>query len=146
MAQGTFAQVRYAAERVHNMRGLEAAVSMEITRSNRHRVDAQVTPAQILLQGDRCVGLHHKPPVTGPRLALGTGQGIFLAGHGVQKNREIAPYGLVPGVQHGLRAAAHHNPVTVLHRQAHQGIAHCATDQVGLHGQIMGPARASPQV
>ena len=64
---------------------------------------------------------------------------------GVQKNREVAAHWLVPGVQHGLRAAANHNPVTVLHRQAHQGIAHCATDQVGLHGQIMGPARAKPQ-
>ena len=144
MAQGTFAQVRYAAERVYNSGRVKAAVGAYVRSGNRHRVDGQVTPAQILLQGDRCVGLHHKPPVTGPRLALGTGQGIFLAGHGVQKNREIAPHGLVPGVQHGLRAAAHHNPVTVLHRQAHQGIAHCATDQVGLHGQIMGPARASP--
>ena len=146
MAQGRCAQVSDAAQGIHHVRGLEAAIGTDVCGGNRHRVDGQVTPAQVLLQGDRCVGLHHKAPVTGPRLALSTGQCIFLAGMGVQKHRKIAAHRLVASIQHGLRAAANHNPVTVPHRQAHQGIAHCATDQVGLHGQIMGPARATPQV
>ena len=145
MAKGPGPQVSHAAERIDNACGIKTAIGVDVCGSNCHRVDGQVATAEVLLQGNGRVGLHHETPVTGPRLALGAGKRIFLACDGMQKNREVTAYGLVPGVQHGLGAAAHDDPVAVLHGQAHQGIAHCATDQVGLHGQIMGPARAAPQ-
>ena len=52
VAQGAGTQVSHTAKGVHNRGRVKAAVGAYVRSGNRHRVDGQVTPSQVLLQGD----------------------------------------------------------------------------------------------
>jgi hypothetical protein len=67
--------------------------------------------------------------------ALGAGQGVFLVRLRMQKDGKVPPHRGKALGHHGFGGAAHHQPITVMHRQAEQGIAHCATNLVNLHGR-----------
>ena len=75
-----------------------------------------------------------KAMVATSRFTFGARQGIFFAGFGVQKNREVFANRQVTQTDQLFRRAAHDHPVVVLHRQAEQGITNRTTHHVNFHG------------
>jgi predicted aminopeptidase len=58
---------------------------------------------------------------------------VFLAGLGVQEDREVAPDLAVAEVQHLLRRRADYDPVALADRPAEQLVANRAADQIDFH-------------
>lgn len=71
--------------------------------------------------------------ITPPTLALGAGQGIFLAALGVQEHREVRAHGAKALGEHLLCAGTHYHPVDIGNRPAEQAVAHGAADFVNPH-------------
>src|SRR5690606_5572314 len=94
----------------------------------------EVAAFQVLFEGDRGIGMDHEAAVAGRALALGAGQGVFLAGVGMQEHGEVAADGAEAGGEHGVGGSADDDPVAVAGRQAQQPVAYCAADEVGVHG------------
>ena len=99
-----------------------------------HGVHREVAPGQVFFECDVGRGLHRKTFVALRRLALSAGQGVFLAGLRVQKDREVLAHRHVALRAHGFGRAAHHYPVAVVHVFTHQGIAHRTADDKNTHG------------
>ncbi len=120
VAQQAPVQILLAAVRVN-----DAAI-----RRLRHRVDGQVAPNQVVLQGHIRAGVESKATVAFSTLALSPGKGIFLACLRLDKYREVLPDGLVTLCEHGFGGAADHHPVTVGNRAVQELIADGAADQI----------------
>ncbi len=98
-----------------------------------HGIDGEVAAPEVIFQTDIRGCVYLKTFVAGGHFALGTRQGIFLAGLGVQKYREILAYlAEAPGA-HVLRGRAGHYPVAIVYRQSQQFVAQGAADQIDFH-------------
>ena len=97
-----------------------------------HRVDGQVPARQVLFEGDVRVGMELETVVSGSGLALGPGQCHLFMGHGVQEHREILADRLKSLVDQGLGRGSDHHPITVLDRQAQQGVPDGTPDEIHL--------------
>ena len=133
MAQHASGYILRATKGVDDIGRAKASIRAHGGGGYRHGVDAQVAPRQVFFQGNRRVGVDGKAPVARRGFALGARKGVFLFAGGVQKHREVAPHGHKARIQHGLRAATDDHPIAIAHWQAHQGIAYCTTDEIGLH-------------
>ncbi len=113
----------------------------------RHGVDGKVAADQVFLQRHLGAGVEGEAVIAAPGLALGARQGVLFLGLRMQEYREVLAHRTVAGGDHVFRVGAHHHPVLLLHRQAEQGVAHRAADQVGLHldvtGDVAGAATGS---
>jgi hypothetical protein len=85
---------------------------------NRHGIDGEVAPYQIVVKPHIWAGMKDKPFVAMARLTLGTGQCIFGLCVGVKKDWEVLTHGAKAGVDHGRGGGAHHQIVSVLAWQA----------------------------
>ena len=54
-----------------------------------HGVDGHVAAFEIGLQGHLGRSMEHEPLVTGPHLAFGARERVFLVGLGMEKDREV---------------------------------------------------------
>ena len=98
-----------------------------------HGVDAEVAPAQVLLQRDRGIGVEDEAGVAAPGLALGARQRVLLATLRVQEHREILAHRTETRGKHVLGRAAHHHPVALAYGASEQPVAHRPAHQVGVH-------------
>src|SRR5690554_1951369 len=107
-----------------------------------HGVDGQVAALQVLLQGDRRIGMEGEAAVAVTTLALGSGQRVLLAGVRVQEYREVLPDRAEAGLQQLIRRGADHYPVAFMPGHAQQLVADGAADQIGIevcfHGRSLG--------
>ena len=101
-----------------------------------HGIDGEIAARQILLDGDRRIGVEGETAVAPGHLALGARQRVFLVGVRVQKDREILAHGLVALFGHLLRRGAGDDPVHILNRAAEQPVAHRAADAPDLHRRL----------
>ena len=106
----------------------------------RNGVDGQVAPRQVFFERDIRGGVHGKAAVALGRLALGTGQRIFLTAGRMQKHRKVLADRYIALRHQRFGRGADHDPVAVLHRQAQQGIANRTADHVNLHAPSVGSA------
>src|SRR5690606_33710051 len=108
-----------------------------------HGVDGQVAALQVLLQGDRGVGVEGEAAVAVTTLALGSGQRVLLAGVRVQEYREVLPDRAEAGLQQLIRRGADHYPVAFMPGHAQQLVTDGAADQIGIevcfHRTSLGP-------
>ena len=79
----------------------------------RHRVDRQIAPRQILLERHVGRGVRHESFVAGRRLALGARERVFLVCFGMQKHRKILADRPVAERRHLLGRRADHDPIAV---------------------------------
>ncbi|MNZ75431.1 hypothetical protein D3C78_939080 [compost metagenome] len=99
-----------------------------------HGVDGQVAAHQVVFQADVRAGVEGEAAVALAALALGTRQGVLLAGLRVQEDREVrADRAETPG-EHFIASGADHHPVDIGDRPAEQPVAHGAANFVDLHG------------
>ena len=132
MAQQPCLQVGAAVERVD-----DAAVF-----GQRHGIDGQVAPRQILFQRYVRRGVEVKAVIAGRGFALGARQCVFFLGLRVQEYRKILAYrAKAPGL-HLLRCTADHHVIAVGHRQAEQLVAYCTANNVCLHQGAAGSSLA----
>ena len=68
----------------------------------RHRVDRQIAPRQVLLERDVGRGVRNESFVAGRRLALGARQRVFLVRLRMQKHRKVLADRLVSERRHLL--------------------------------------------
>jgi hypothetical protein len=92
---------------------------------------------EILLQRHVGRGVKYEAPVAGRRLALGSRQGVFLVGVGMQKDREVGAHRPEAPRGHLLRAGAHHDVIAVLHGEAEQFVAHRPAHHVNAHQRLL---------
>ena len=78
-----------------------------------HRINRQIAALEILLQTDIGGGMKHKAPIPGSGFALRAGEGVFLAGLRMQKNREILTDGLKARLNQLFRPGTDHDPVAI---------------------------------
>ncbi len=93
-----------------------------------HRIDGQVTPAQIILQGDIGRGIDGETLVAATAFALGARKRILLFRLGMEKNREIRADGLIALRNHLLWRGAHYHIVAVLELKTEQLVTHRTSD------------------
>ena len=98
-----------------------------------HGVNGQVTADQILLQGDIGRGVKGETAIATPALAFGAGQGVFLAGLGMQKNREVGAHRAIALGSEGFGGGTHHDPVDLRYRATEQAIPYGTAHLVDLH-------------
>jgi hypothetical protein len=91
---------------------------------DRHGVDGEVAPHQVVFEPHVGAGMKDKPFVAMARLTLGTGQRVFGLCVGVKKDRKVLAHRPKAGAHHGRRGGAYHQIVSVLAWQAKQGITH----------------------
>ena len=104
-------------------------------------VDGEVSAAQVFFQGDFWRGVDVEAVVAVAVFALGAGEGVFVAAVRVQEYREVLADLFVALVEHLLRRCADYDPVELGGLQAQQFVAHCAADEVDLHGCLCSLAR-----
>ena len=83
-----------------------------------HGVDGQVAADQVFFQGDVRAGVEGEAAVAAAALALGTRQGVFLAGFGVEKHRKIRAHRAKAQRQHLLGRGTDHDPVDLVDRSS----------------------------
>ena len=93
----------------------------------------QVTALEIFFQRHAGMKIHLEAMISVTLLSLGTGQCIFLAIFGVQKNRERCADLFETLVQHFIRCAADHNPIALSCPQAQKSVAYSTAHQVGFN-------------
>ena len=98
-----------------------------------HGVDGQVAADQVFFQGDFGACKEGETAVTTPALALGAGQGVFLAGLRVQKYRKVCAHWAIAQLKHLFGAGADDDPVDLADFTTQQAITYCAADFVNLH-------------
>src|SRR5690606_6283736 len=112
-----------------------------------HGVDGQVAALQVLLQGDRGIGVEGEAAVAVTTLALGSGQRVLLAGVQVQEYREVLPDRAEAGLQQLIRRGADHYPVALMPGHAQQLVTDGAADQLGnevcYHRTSLGPVTSA---
>lgn len=99
----------------------------------RDRVDREVAAQQVLFERDLGRGVADEAGVAVAGLALGARERVFLVGVRMQEDREVAADRAEAAREHLVGRAADHHPVTILHRQAEQGVAHRPAHDIGLH-------------
>src|SRR5690606_26869180 len=97
-----------------------------------HGVDGQVAALQVLLQGDRGIGVEGEAAVAVTTLALGSGQRVLLAGVRVQEHREVLPDRAEASLQQQIRRGDDHYPVALMPGHAQQLVTDGAADQIGI--------------
>ena len=127
MPQNARLQIGMAAKRIHQ----------PTFRILRYRIDGQVAAFEILLDGDRGLGMKGKTAIARRGLALGARQGVLLATVGVDEYREVLADGAVACGLHLFRPRADHDIVAVRRRLAQQLVAHRATNQIHIHADIV---------
>ena len=132
MAQQATLQVRTPAIGIVNLAGFVPG----------HRIDRQVTAAQVLLERDRGRKLEGKAVVAGRRLSFDARQRILLVRLRVQEHGEVLADLLVAKTLKFIHGRSDHDPVPLAHRQSEQFIADCAADQIDLHRLILEPVAA----
>jgi len=130
VAQHARVEVAFTAERIDEGTGLV----------QRHRIDREVAPRQILLERDFGRGMEDKTVIPRRGLALGARQCIFLVCLRMEKNREVLAYRPETRGDQLVRGCAHDDPVAIPVGAAEQLIADAAADDVGLH---LAPAHAA---
>ena len=103
----------------------------------RHGVDGQIATRQVLFQGDRSGGIERETVVAGPHLALGSCNGVFVAGFRVKENGKVLAHLLVAQAKQVLGSRADHDPVPLADRKVQQRIPDGASDFVDLHGLMI---------
>ena len=99
----------------------------------RQGVDCEIATAQILLQGHIGIRVDDEAAIAGGRLALGSRQGVFLFGFGVQKDRKVTAHLLVTTGDQVLGAGPHDDIVPLVDGPAEQGVAHRSADEIDPH-------------
>src|SRR5262249_40168165 len=102
-------------------------------RRTRDRVDRQVAPLQILLEGDVRPGVTYEAGVPGRNLAFRAREGVLLVRLRMQEDRKVAPDLAIAEPQHFFRRATDHDPIALAVRQTEQRIADRTADEIDVH-------------